>query len=143
MSPGQVFQDYGSSARGGSINQGLNNLATNTGLAPGSFSNFPAMNALRAALPMVQAFLIMESFFGTVEQTGLQDNPDRVRPAPAVANPAAHLHLRQAWPHPVGTQRNTGKLIRQRSEDDIGQGFGDGHDRTGSRIDQSNSRSVT
>jgi len=59
MSPGQVFQDYGSSARGGSINQGLNNLATNTGLALGSFSNFPAMNALRAALPMVQAFLIM------------------------------------------------------------------------------------
>jgi hypothetical protein len=59
MSPGQVYQDYGSSARGGSINQGLNNLATNTGLALGSFSNFPAMNALRAALPMVQAFLIM------------------------------------------------------------------------------------
>ncbi len=59
MSPGQVYQDYGSSARGGSINQGLNNLATNTGLALGSFSNFPAMNALRTALPMVQAFLIM------------------------------------------------------------------------------------
>jgi len=59
MSPGQVYQDYGSSARGGSINQGLNNLATNAGLALGSFSNFPAMNALRAALPMVQAFLIM------------------------------------------------------------------------------------
>ncbi|PYG96165.1 conjugal transfer protein TraG, partial [Arthrobacter stackebrandtii] len=59
MAPGQVFQDYGSSARGGSLTQGLNNLATNTGLALGSFSNFPAMNALRAALPMVQAFLIM------------------------------------------------------------------------------------
>lgn len=59
MSPGQVYQDYGSSARGGSLNQGLNNLATNTGLALGSFSNFPAMNALRAALPMVQAFLLM------------------------------------------------------------------------------------
>ena len=54
-----MYQDYGSSARSGSINQGLNNLATNTGLALGSFSNFPAMNALRAALPMVQAFLIM------------------------------------------------------------------------------------
>lgn len=64
MSPGQVFQDYGSSARGGSINQGLNNLATNTGLALGSFSNFPAMNALRAALPMVQAFLIMGVIIG-------------------------------------------------------------------------------
>uniref|UniRef100_A0A1I8A8F9 TraG_N domain-containing protein n=1 Tax=Steinernema glaseri TaxID=37863 RepID=A0A1I8A8F9_9BILA len=51
--------DYGSSARGGSLTQGLNNLATNTGLALGSFSNFPAMNALRTALPMVQAFLIM------------------------------------------------------------------------------------
>lgn len=61
MSPGQVFQDYGSSARGGSLTQGLNNLATNTGLALGSFSNFPAMNALRAALPMVQAFLILGS----------------------------------------------------------------------------------
>lgn len=59
MAPGQVFQDYGSSARGSSFTQGLNNLATNTGLALGSFSNFPAMNALRAALPMVQAFLIM------------------------------------------------------------------------------------
>jgi len=59
MAPGQVFQDYGSSARGGSLTQGLNNLATNTGLALGSFSNFPAMNALRTALPMVQAFLIM------------------------------------------------------------------------------------
>ncbi|MDD2001973.1 conjugal transfer protein TraG N-terminal domain-containing protein [Pseudomonas putida] len=59
MAPGQVFQDYGSSARGGSLTQDLNNLATNTGLALGSFSNFPAMNALRAALPMVQAFLIM------------------------------------------------------------------------------------
>ncbi len=59
MGPGQVFQDYGSSARGGSLTQGLNNLATNTGLALGSFSNFPAMNALRVALPMVQAFLIM------------------------------------------------------------------------------------
>jgi hypothetical protein len=59
MAPGQIFQEYGSSARGGSLTQGLNNLATNTGLALGSFSNFPAMNALRAALPMVQAFLIM------------------------------------------------------------------------------------
>lgn len=59
MAPGQVFQDYGSSARGGSLNQGLNNLATNTGLALGSFSNFPGMNALRAALPMVQAFLML------------------------------------------------------------------------------------
>jgi hypothetical protein len=59
MSPGQVYQDYGSSARGGSINQGVNNLATNTGLALGSFSHFPAMNALRTALPMVQAFLLM------------------------------------------------------------------------------------
>jgi hypothetical protein len=59
MSPGQVYQSYGASARGGSVNQGLNNLATNTGLALGSFSNFPAMNALRSALPMIQAFLIM------------------------------------------------------------------------------------
>ncbi len=59
MAPGRVYQDYGSSPRGGSMTQGLNNLATNTGLALGSFSNFPAMNAVRAALPMVQAFLIM------------------------------------------------------------------------------------
>lgn len=64
MSPGQIFQNYGSSARGGSLNQGLNKLATNTGLALGSFSNFPAMNALRAALPMVQSFLIMGTIIG-------------------------------------------------------------------------------
>ncbi|WP_437884537.1 conjugal transfer protein TraG N-terminal domain-containing protein [Pseudomonas sp. LRF_L74] len=59
MSPGQIYQDYGSSARGGSVSQVLNNMATNVGLGLGSYSNFPAMNAMRAALPMVQAFLIM------------------------------------------------------------------------------------
>jgi hypothetical protein len=59
MAPGQIYQEYGSSARGGSVMQGLNNLATNTGLALGTLSNFPALNALRTALPMVQAFLLM------------------------------------------------------------------------------------
>lgn len=59
MAPGQIYQDYGSSARGSSIMHGLNNLATNTGLALGTLSNFPALNALRTALPMVQAFLLM------------------------------------------------------------------------------------
>ncbi|MDH1440398.1 conjugal transfer protein TraG N-terminal domain-containing protein [Pseudomonas sp. GD03721] len=59
MAPGQIYQEYGSSARGSSIMHGLNNMATNTGLALGTLSNFPALNALRTALPMVQAFLIM------------------------------------------------------------------------------------
>lgn len=59
MAPGQIYQEYGSSASGSSIMHGLNNLATNTGLALGTLSNFPALNALRTALPMVQAFLIM------------------------------------------------------------------------------------
>lgn len=59
MAPGQIYQEYGSSSRGSSIMHGLNNMATNTGLALGTLSNFPALNALRTALPMVQAFLIM------------------------------------------------------------------------------------
>ena len=59
MAPGQVFMEYGSSPRGGSVLHGVNNLATNLGLAVGSFSNHSAINALRVALPMIQAFLLM------------------------------------------------------------------------------------
>jgi len=58
MRPGEIFQEYGYSSRdeSGSI---LNNVATTVGLGFGGFKLFPQMNALRSALPMVQAFLIM------------------------------------------------------------------------------------
>ncbi len=59
MAPGQIYQDYGGNGRGESIGHRLNNLATNTGLAFGTLSNYPAMNALRTALPMIQAFLLL------------------------------------------------------------------------------------
>jgi hypothetical protein len=58
MRPGEVFQEYGYSSRdeSGSI---LNNVATTVGLALGGLKLYPQMNALKTALPMVQAFLIM------------------------------------------------------------------------------------
>lgn len=59
MAPGQIYQEYGSGSRGDSLGHRLNNLATNTGLAIGSLSNYASLNALRTALPMIQAFLIL------------------------------------------------------------------------------------
>ncbi|MGP3791658.1 conjugal transfer protein TraG N-terminal domain-containing protein [Pseudomonas sp. B392_1p] len=59
MSPGQIYQEYGGSSRGDSLGHRLNNLATNSGLALGALGNYASMNALRTALPMVQAFLIL------------------------------------------------------------------------------------
>ena len=59
MAPGQVYQDYGGSGRGDSIAQRATNFGTNIGLAMGTLSNYPAMNALRTALPMIQAFLLL------------------------------------------------------------------------------------
>jgi hypothetical protein len=58
MRPGEIFQEYGYSSRdeSGSI---LTNVATTFGLGFGGLKLFPQMNALRTALPMVQAFLIM------------------------------------------------------------------------------------
>lgn len=58
MSPGQVYQEYGGGSRGDSLGHRLNNLATNSGLALGALGNYASLNALRTALPMVQAFLI-------------------------------------------------------------------------------------
>src|SRR5690606_14652675 len=59
MAPGQIYQEYGGGSRGDSLGHRLNNLATNTGLAIGSLSNYASLNALRSALPMIQAFLIL------------------------------------------------------------------------------------
>jgi hypothetical protein len=59
MAPGQIYQEYGGGSRGDSLGHRLNNLATNTGLAIGSLSNYASLNALRTALPMIQAFLIL------------------------------------------------------------------------------------
>src|SRR5690606_11837627 len=59
MSPGQIYQEYGGGSRGDSLGHRLNNLATNSGLALGALGNYASMNALRTALPMIQAFLIL------------------------------------------------------------------------------------
>jgi hypothetical protein len=59
MAPGQIYQEYGGGSRGDSLGHHLNNLATNSGLALGALGNYASMNALRTALPMVQAFLIL------------------------------------------------------------------------------------
>ena len=59
MAPGQIYQEYGGGSRGDSLGHRLNNLATNTGLAIGSLGNYASLNALRTALPMIQAFLIL------------------------------------------------------------------------------------
>ncbi|MDR2208794.1 MAG: conjugal transfer protein TraG N-terminal domain-containing protein [Azoarcus sp.] len=58
MRPGEVFQEYGYSSRdeSGSI---LTNVGTTVGLALGGLKLYPQMNALKTALPMVQAFLLM------------------------------------------------------------------------------------
>lgn len=59
MAPGEIYQEYGGGSRGDSLGHRLNNLSANVGLAFGALGNYASMNALRTALPMVQAFLIM------------------------------------------------------------------------------------
>lgn len=58
MRPGQIYQEYGYSSRNesGSV---ITNVATNLGLGLEGFSFFPKMNAVKTALPMIQAFLLM------------------------------------------------------------------------------------
>lgn len=58
MRPGEVFQEYGYSSRDES-GSALNNIATNVGLGFGYIKYMPTLNALKTALPMIQAFLIM------------------------------------------------------------------------------------
>lgn len=62
MSTGEIFQGYGASSRPGianSVGHTVNNSVTNAGLFIGKGMYYPMMNAVRVALPMVQAFLIM------------------------------------------------------------------------------------
>jgi hypothetical protein len=58
MRPGDVYQEYGYSSRdeSGSV---VNNIATNLGLGFGYLKYMPTLNALKTALPMIQAFLLM------------------------------------------------------------------------------------
>ncbi|MDR0770576.1 MAG: conjugal transfer protein TraG N-terminal domain-containing protein [Burkholderiales bacterium] len=58
MRPGEVYQEYGYSSRNESGNE-FNNIATNVGLGFGYIKYMPTLNALKTALPMVQAFLLM------------------------------------------------------------------------------------
>lgn len=62
LSIGEIFQGYGASGRPGianSVGHSMNNSVTNTGLFVGKGAYYPMMNAIRVALPMLQAFLIM------------------------------------------------------------------------------------
>lgn len=62
LSTGEIFQGYGASGHSGianSVGHSMNNSVTNTGLLVGKVAYYPMMNAIRVALPMVQAFLIM------------------------------------------------------------------------------------
>ena len=62
MKLGEIYQGYGGSSRSSvssEIGNAANQLATQTGLLIGMPVFYTAMNAMRASLPMVQAFLIM------------------------------------------------------------------------------------
>lgn len=62
LSSGEIFQGYGASGRPGSLNNighGINNSVTNVGLLVEKGKYYPKMNAIRTALPMIQAFLVM------------------------------------------------------------------------------------
>lgn len=62
MSSGEIFNSYGASGRPGvlnSIGHGVNNTMSTVGLFTDKAQFYPKMNAIRTALPMIQAFLIM------------------------------------------------------------------------------------
>lgn len=62
LSTGEIFQGYGASGRpsiANNVGHGINNTVSNVGLFAEKAQFYPKMNAIRTALPMVQAFLIM------------------------------------------------------------------------------------
>lgn len=62
LSSGEIFQGYGASGRPGianSVGHSINSTVSNIGLFVDKAQYYPKMNAIRTALPMIQAFLLM------------------------------------------------------------------------------------
>ena len=58
VSKGKIYQGYGGSVEGGFWNA-VTRLTSTVGSAVGSLAIFPGLDAMRQALPMVQAFMMM------------------------------------------------------------------------------------
>lgn len=62
LSSGEIFQGYGASGRSGianSVGHSINSTVSNIGLFVDKAQYYAKMNAIRTALPMIQAFLLM------------------------------------------------------------------------------------